>query len=353
MKTKSFICLFFILFCSIGCQKKEPSKDCQSLTINLGSDPQTLHPQKARSLSDIIVLKNLFEGLTRIDATGKPNLALAQNLTINEAGTTYTFTLKSSHWSNGDPLTAHDFVYAWKQALNPSFRADNASLLYCIKDAKAMKTGTSDTVGIKACDDLTLVVELEKPTPYFLELLANPIYFPIHQKQDQEDPHWAGKASSYISNGPFVPAIWDHNDVLSINKNENYWDQQNVKLNQIDLIMVAEETELRLFQQGELDWAGSPLSSIPVDAIQSLKKHKQIQTAPFMGTKFIRVNTEKKPFKSKEIRKELAKALDRHALIAHVFQGIGHPSTRLVPAILGLKNSPYFIDANNKFISVI
>ena len=342
MKTKCLVYATLILAISVGCQKKEPSKDCQRLTINLGSDPQTLHPQKARSLSDISVLKNLFEGLTRMDATGKSNFALADSVTISEDGKIYTFSLKSSHWSNGDPLTAHDFVYAWKQALNPNFRADNASLFYCIKNAKAMKTGETNTVGIKALDDHTLLVVLEEPTPYFLELVANPIYFPIHQKQDQQDPHWAGQASSYISNGPFILTTWNHNDVFALKKNTHYWDQGAVKLNQIDMIMVSEETELRLFQQGELDWAGSPLSTIPTDAVPNLKKNKQIQTAPFMGTKFIRVNTEKKPFQSKEIRKAFARALDRQALIEHIFQGVGCPSTRLVPAILRLKHAPYF-----------
>ena len=348
MKMKFWSTALFIIFCSSSCQKTNICDKRQHLTLNIRFDPQTLDPRKVRCLCDTIITKNLFEGLTRIGSNNRPILALASAIKISHDEKTYTFFLRPSTWSNKEPLTAHDFVYAWQSALNPKFRAGYAELLFCIKNAKSIHSGDQrpDTLGAKVIDDQTLVVELENPTPYFLQLLANPTYFPIYSKVDQTNPSWSQQASTYISNGPFKLSKWKHGNVLSLTRNTNYWDKSEVKLNTIDMIMVTEETALCLFESGKLDWIGSPLSMLSTDSIETLQNHYQLLSKPYMGTNLIRINTQLTPFTSKNTRKAFGLAIDRAALVNYVLHGGATPTTALVPRSLELKSSSYFLDAD-------
>ncbi len=295
--------------------EKKQEIEKQTLRINLQEEPQSLDPQRGRKLSSQTLMRLLFEGLTRIGPDEKPELALADELEISEDGLTYTFGLRGVTWTNGDPLTAEDFVYAWRRILNPSFPADNASQLYVIKNAKAIKEGTlpADQLAVRAIDHWSLEVKLERPTPYFLELLACPVFFPINPKVDRANPSWSENASTYVSNGPFVLDKWKHNYQLNIKKNPNYWDKQAVRLSEIQFVMVHEETELKMFEKNELDWAGSPLSTLPVDALRDLKKHGQLYTQPFLGTYFMRTNTDLLPFNDQNVRKAFALAINHRA----------------------------------------
>lgn len=328
--------------------EKKEEREKQALRINLREEPQTLDPQRGRELSSLTLMRLLFEGLTRIGPDEKPELALADELEISEDGLTYTFGLRGVTWTNGDPLSAEDFVYAWKRVLNPSFPGDNAFQLYVIKNAKAVKEGVlpAEELGVRAIDRWSLEVKLERPTPYFLELLASPVFFPINQKVDRDNPNWAENASTYVSNGPFVLDKWKHNYQLNIKKNPNYWDKQAVHLSEIQFAMVQEETELKMFEKNELDWAGSPLSTLPVDALRDLKKQGLLYTQPFLGTYFMRTNTELLPFNDQNVRKAFALAINRRAIVEHITQGNQTPATGLVPVSLDLQEEPYFRDGN-------
>ena len=203
-----------------------------------------------------------------------------------------------------------------------------------------------DALGAMAVDDTTLIVELENPTPYFLQLLANPIYFPINSKHDRKNPNWPQQASTYVSNGPFTLTRWRHGDVLSLAHNAHYWDQTQVKLSKIDMIMVAEEAELCLFESGKLDWIGSPLSMLSTGSINALQDLYPLQSKAYMGTNLIRVNTQIPPFTSKDVRKAFALAIDRKALVNYVLLGGATPTTALVPKSMELMSKPYFVDAD-------
>lgn len=343
------IALGLLAGCGVFNSKKGSSSaqaGMRPLRVNIGGDPQTLDPRRARDLPAVSVMHMLFEGLTRVNPQEKAELALAEKVKISEDLLTYTFQLRSAQWSNGDLVTADDFVYAWKKVLDPSFPADGASQLYVVKGARAAKEGTApvDEVCVRALDPWTLQVELEYPTPYFLELISFPTFFPVNHQVDQLDPHWMENVATYVCNGPFVLTEWTHYDQLVVQKNEKYWDAQTVKLPEIQMVMVKEETEYQMYEKRELDWAGSPLSVLPIDALPQLKMQNSLNSKPLLGTYFIRINTQKAPFTDVRLRKAFAYAIDREAIVEHVTQGNHIPTTGVVPLAMGLQKKPYFND---------
>lgn len=334
----------------IGCQSR-PQKNhqnTQTLRINIQGDPQALDPRKVRSLSGQILARMLFEGLTRINREEKAELGLARSVSISDDLKIYTFHLKDSVWTNGDPVLASDFVYAWKKILSPDFPSDTSFYLYVIKNAKAAKEGKLpvDSIGVKVIDDKRFEVELESPTPYFLDLVALPAFFPVNQKVDENNPSWCQNATTHIGNGPFQLIEWKHQDHLTLVKNDQYWDAPTVHIATLELQMLKEGTELNCFEKNELDWAGSPLSTLPVDALHALKKENKLHTKELLGTYFIRVNTEAAPFHHPSMRKAFALAMNRRMIVDHVTQGNQIPATGLVPIALKLQKQPYFHDAD-------
>ncbi len=336
--------LFFgivsLLFSSCQSISKDTRK--QTLRINLNSEPQTLDPRKARDVKDQTVLRMLFEGLTRVGRGEKVELAAAKEVSISADLKTYTFTLRPAYWSNGDPVTSKDFLLAWKKTLDPQFPSDYANQLYVIQNAALVKQGKlpGDSLGVRALDDATIEVTLEKPTPYFLELLSLPCFFPVHQKFD-------------VSNGPFVLDEWRHQDFLAVKKNPTYWDAASVSLDCIKMVMVNEETDLKMFEKGDLDWAGSPLSTLPVDALKELKEKKLVQVQPILGTHFLRVNVEKKPFHEANTRLAFALAIQRKAIVEHVTQGGQVPATGLIPLSMKVQKEPYFRDGDREIAGAL
>lgn len=321
----------------------QPKKTAQiAARINLGVDPTTLDPRKVRDLNSVTVAHMLFEGLVYINSLEKPELALAKDVHISPDLKTYTFHLRESFWSNGDPVTAEDFVYAWKKVVSPNFPSDNAFQLYPIQGAAAAKKGEASVEGlaVRALDSYTLQVELESPTPYFLELLAHPVFFPINKKYDEEE------GTPLLTNGPFSLVSWQHNHQLSLRKNPLYWNAEIIQLEEVHFAIVSEDTALKMFEKGELDWVGSPLSALPGDALPHLKTAGELRDKSFLGTFFISCNTEGNLLSSTKVRRAFGLAVDRQALVTHVLQGGQTPATGLVPVLMGLKETPYFKDAD-------
>ncbi len=338
--------VFFVaLFSGCGSPQKSEQKKIAA-RINISDDPNTLDPRKARDLASQTLSRMFFEGLTRVGKNDKAELALAKSVSFSSDLKTYTFHLKDAEWSNGDLVTAFDFVYAWKTLLDPTFPSDTAFQLYVIKNAKAAKEGKLgiEHVGMRAVDEKTLEVELEYPVPYFLELVAIPAFFPVNLHRDHINPHWAENPSSFVCNGPFQLGEWKHNDRILAVKNPTYWDAPAVQLSALEFVMVTGDTELKMFEKGQLDWAGSPLTTLPVEAILSLKKNQTLKTKEMLGTYFIRVNTESHPLNDPLIRKAFAMAIYRKDIVEHVTQGNQISASGLVPLSLGLQNDPYFPD---------
>jgi len=344
-----------ILLAAAACQPAKEEKtataaQARALRINILDEPQTLDPRRARDLTSLTITRMLFDGLSRVNKEDKVELAIAEKVAVSKDLKTYTFYLREAFWTNGERVTANDFVYAWKKVLDPKFPSDNASQLYVIKKGKQAKEGTVslDEVGVFAIDERTLQVELENPTPYFLELTAFPSFFPVCQSADQKNDHWANNGNTYVSNGPFSIKEWKHQDHIEMRKNGAYWDASSVRLPAIALVMVKEETEFKMFEKNELDWAGSPLSVLPVDALGQLKKESALKTKPMLGTYFLRANTQRAPFDLVEMRKAFALAINRQAIVDHVTQGNQIPATGLVPLSMGLQKEPYFKDGDQE-----
>lgn len=344
--------LFILLLTFVSCNRSSGPLDEQKLKINIGFDPQTLDPRKARDLQGSTLMHMLFEGLTRTSKTGQTELALAHHVVVSEDGKQYTFSLRKSIWSNGDPVTSFDFAESWRSILNPAFPTDIAYQLYVIKNGRKAKLGEMgvDQIGVQTPDPQTLIVELEQPIPYFLDLLSMTPFFPIPHKIVLANPDWAIQPEQHVCNGPFILKEWKHAEQIRVLKNERYWQAKEVDLKEIDLYMIGSDTEMRMFEEGKLDWSGSPLSTIPIDAVSSLRKSEKLHISPFSGTYFFRLNTadkikeKKNPFSHPLFRKALSYCLKREAIAEHVLQGGQIPANRLVPPEMGLSEKGYFHD---------
>lgn len=344
-----YLFLFLLL---LSCCQKTDSASSRTLKINIGKDPLTLDPRKARDLTTITLMRMLFEGLTRASPTGNLELALAEKVDVEQNWTRFTFHLRKSFWSNGDPVTSSDFAASWKTILDPSFPTDIAYQLYVIKNGRAAKSGKIDLddVGILTPDPQTLIVELEQPTPYFLELVSMTSFFPIPSHRISQNNEWAKNPKDLICNGPFLLTSWKQGDEIQIIKNRKYWEEEKTEIEGIDLFMVSGDTEMRMFEEGKIDWAGAPLSSLPTDALPNLKATNKLQIDALAGTYFFRVNTsdqikeKKNPLRNPSFRKALALALDRDSIVTHILQGGQESAKSLVPPQMGLSESGYFAD---------
>lgn len=343
-----FLSYFFIvlLTCTFSCQSKPKidSKKETTIRINIVDDPKTLDPRKSRSLGERNLMGMIFEGLTRSGKEGKSELALAQDVIISEDGLSYTFTLKEAYWSNGDRILSKDFIYAWQTALSSTFLSENAYQLFCIKNAKEIKEGKKSfsDLGVSAIDEKTLKIDLVNPVPYFFEILSFPVFFPVHKKIDNIP-------SECISSGPFLLKEWRHNNFIEVIKNEKYFDANKVQLSSIYMTMVEQETEMQMFENKELDWAGSPISTLSLDRIKELKEKKTLRSAPMSGTRFFRVNIEKEPFHNINIRKAFSLAINRQAIVEHIMQGDQKVALQFFPDSI----NTYFQDADVKMAKIL
>ncbi len=345
-----FLLLFILLFAA--CQNSNHSPRGQVVRINIDSDPQTLDPRRARDLTSTTLMHMFFEGLTRLSKTGEVELALADRVEVLDDSAQYIFHLRESFWSNGDPVTSFDFAESWKTILDPQFPSDVAYQLYVIQNGRKAKLGEIglDQVGIQTPDPMTLVIQLEQPIPYFLELLTMAAFLPVPHQVSNGNSKWALSPETYVCNGPFIPVVWKHSDQLNVVKNKRYWEADQVLLSGIELYMMPGDTEIGMFDEGKLDWAGSPLSTMPVDAVRSLKESEKLRINPFSATYFFRVNTaekwnsKKNPLSSPLFRKALAYSAHRMGITEHILQGGQIPALSLVPPEMGLSEKGYFRD---------
>ena len=334
--------------CGFGGDSSEKSKDDGKdsgssetassggeLNVVVASEPPSLHPALATDTTSGVILTNTFEGLTTLDADARPVAAAAESWEVSEDLKTYTFKLRDAKWSNGDPVVAGDFEYAWKWALNPDNLSEYASILYSIKGATAYNNGegSADDVGVKAEDDKTLVVTLENPTPYFLELTAFKTYAPLNQKVVEGNDEWYTDAGeNFVTNGPFTLGEWRHNDTIVLKKNPEYWDADKVALDTVNIGMVeSEATAVTMFKGGEIDYLGAPFQSVALDAIDGFKADKSLNINDQASVYWYKLNTKDKITGNANIRKALALAVDRQALIDNVTKGEQKPALGMVP----------------------
>jgi oligopeptide transport system substrate-binding protein len=300
-------------------------------------------------MSSGIVLKMLFEGLTRIGQDGHAELALAESVEISPDRRRYTFRLKESYWSNGDRLKAQDVAHSWRLSLSPGYPSPASYQFYVIRNARAIKEGRMpmQDLGVKVIDDQTLEVHLEYPVPYFLELTAFHAYYPIHYQTSRHHPNWAASAGpNFVTNGPFQLTSWRHNNEIVLSKNPNYWDAQAVQLDHIRLSMIEDpNTELNLWEDGDLDWAGKPLSvGLPIDAVESLKRSGDLVIEPMVASYFYEFNVQRPPLNNVKVRKALSYAIHRQIIVDNLTQTKEEPALGLVPTAISLNPQGFFED---------
>lgn len=319
-----------LIFLLTSCQKQQKEEAMQNLLrVDFQEgDLASLHPHDLMVyLRGISIGKTLFEGLTRIDDQGKAQLAGAQSVEVSLNGLLYTFKLRKNFWSDGKPVTAFQYEAAWKEALSPVSFCPRPDLLYMLKNGVEVKKGTLsiDQLGVKAADAETLVVELGRPSPHFLELLAQPIAAPL------QDPT---NRSIQVFNGPFIVDHWKKNSLLTLKQNPYFWNRKNVSIEQIDISMIQEsETAYALYEKKELDWIGVPLCPLSSEQVTHLKGKNALISHPIDRAFWLFLNTQHKTLSSPSIRKALSMAINREAITHNVFVG-NNPLDKPIPHAL-------------------
>ncbi|WP_018085953.1 peptide ABC transporter substrate-binding protein [Desulfurispora thermophila] len=325
--------LMVALLSGCGAKSQEGAKSAakeQVIRYNVGAEPKTLDPAKATGLPEGTIMMQLFEGLTRYDAKQEIKPGIAESWEISKDGLTYTFKLRDAKWSNGDPVTAKDFVYSWLRALDPKTASEYAYQLFYIKGAEEYNSGKGkkEDVALKALDDKTLQVTLKAPAPQFLGLTAFQTLYPVHQKTVEGNPNWFADPAKYVSNGPFKMVSWDHNQKIVVEKNPNYWDAGNVKLSKLEIYLIDSiDTAYNMFKTGQLDFQ----DDVPVQELAALKGSKELKIVPDASVYFYRFNVTRKPFNDVRVRKALAMAIDRKTLVEQVTQAGQKPAFAFVP----------------------
>ncbi|WP_256816663.1 peptide ABC transporter substrate-binding protein [Cytobacillus sp. Bac17] len=311
--------------------KTDSTKE-QVITVNALSEPPSLEPALIDNQVAGDISNQLFEGLVRLDKEGKIVPGVAERWETSDDGTIYTFYLnKDAKWSNGDPVTAQDFVYSWEKVLRPEVASPLGSNLFFIKNGAAYNEGSLKDpaeLGVKAVDEYTLEVTLEKPTSFFLGLTAFFTLLPINEEVDKANSKWASEADTFVSNGPFTIESWKHGQEIVMVPNENYWGKDVVKLDKLKWVMVNEQnTEYAMYQSNELDFS----TNLPNSIRNKLISSGEAYTAPSASLAYLRFNHKNDVFANEKIRQALGLALDRNLLVEKVTQGGEIPALGLIP----------------------
>ncbi|MDF2569334.1 MAG: dppE, partial [Sporomusa sp.] len=311
--------LTMLVTLAAGCGKSGNSTNGQVFRYALEAEPATLDPAKSTAIPESLVELQIFEGLTRLDAKDQPAPGVAEKWDVSPDGLKYVFHLRANaKWSTGEQVTAHDFAFAWKRTLNPEVASENAYMLFPIKNAQTYneKKSALDQVGIKALDDRTLEVTLERPTAYFLSLVAFHAFYPVHQKTVTASPDkWANDVTTLIGNGPFKISNWTHNGKIEFVKNDQYWDAAAVKLTKMEWpISDSQNTRLAMAENNQVDMMVEP----PVVEHDRLTQAGLLKISPYLGIYYYVFNTQAAPFDNPQVRKAFAQAINREALVKNV-----------------------------------
>lgn len=345
MSLRIFCALVIVAAAFSGCLKRETPVEAalrtKTLLLGNGAEPADLDPHIAVAYTDYNILVALFEGLTVIDeASSKPLPGAAARWDISADGLVYTFHLRpDAVWSNGDPVTAQDFVFSIERILNPKLASDYAYMLDVLAgaaDYTAGKLTDFSQVGAKALDDRTLQLTLARPTPYLLSLTAHQAWFPVHRASVLKAgaPHARGtgwtQPGALVSNGPFTLVEWKPDQHILVVKNPRHHDAATNQIEAVKFFPVADPgVDERAFRAGQVHITYDVLP----DRLDAWRREDpaKLRVDPFLETFYIRFNTTKPPFDDVRVRRALSLAIDREAIAGPVMRGSRTPAYSLVP----------------------
>lgn len=326
--------------------------DTTTLKINLASEPDYLDPALNSSVDGGCLAVNTFVGLHTYDEEGKLIPALASEYKVSEDGTVYTFKMIESKWSNGDALTAKDFVYSWNRVVDPATAADYSYLFDII--AK----NDDGTLKVEATDDYTLVVTITNPCPYFLDLTAFPTFFPVHKASveaanpDGTNPGAWAQESGFVCNGAYTLKSWTHEESMVYVKNENYYDAKNVTMEKLEFMLSADDTAIyAAYNNNDLDF----IDTVPNDEIASVINNKDFYIVDNLGTYYVGFNVNDPIFKGKTVeqankmRQAISLMVDRDYIADKIGQSGQIPADTFVPVGMADGNGGVFNTTDDEY----
>ncbi|MGB0257556.1 MAG: peptide ABC transporter substrate-binding protein [Coraliomargarita sp.] len=336
----------------LGCARTSTNVETgnkeQELYIGIGAEPSALDPHLTTGLTEYSIMLAFLEGLTTLHPeTMEVQPGVAKSWTISEDGLRYTFDFDpEARWSNGDRVTPKDFAFSIERILTPELAAPYAYMLYDVRGAKAFHKGDlSDfsKVGVSTPNEQTLIIELEKPTPYFLSLLSHNTWWPVHPptilkhgSMTERISKWT-KAGNYVGNGPFMLNRWELNNGIHAVKNPHYRDAANTQLQGIHFLPYNISTEERAFRANQLHIT----ETVPTHRIDWYKKHKPdlIHFDTALGVYYYMLNTEHEGLNDVRVRKALAYCINREQITEHILKAGQQPAYHFTPPNTGGYNA--------------
>ncbi len=299
-----------------------------------GSEPQSLDPHKSEGVPSANIQRDLFEGLITEAANGDLVPGVAQSWTVSDDGLNYTFTLRNNaKWSNGDTVTANDFVYSWRRIVDPRTGSYYAQTLAPIKNAEAIIKGELpvEQLGVQAVAEHKLQVTLATPTPYFLGLLTHSSTYPVHQASLRKHTDRFTRAGNLVSNGAFQLKEWAVQSHILLERNPHFWDNANTRLEQVYYYPVDNQSsELKRYRAGEIDIT----ENIPISQLGWIRDNlpNDLRIAPYLGTYYLGYNLTRAPFKDNaKLRQALSMVINREVLTGKILKTGDQPAYNWVP----------------------
>jgi len=303
-----------------------------TLVINNAAEVQSLDPGLARGVPEFRVLIGLFEGLTAYEpGTLRPRPGVAERWEVSPDGRIYIFHLRDCSWSDGRPVTAHDFVQSWRRVLDPCTPTDYAHQLFYLRGAEEFNAGRNpdpSSVGVRARDDRTLEVELRYPCPWFLELCAFFTYYPVREDVIRRHGNDWTRPENMVVNGPFLLKERKVRESLTLERNPRYWDAARVLQPRIRFLAVENRsTAWNLYKEGACDF----VTTLPLDQIEEIRKRADYRGGPYLGVYFYSFNVTAGPLRDARVRRALSLAVDREILVERILRQGQRPAYHLVP----------------------
>lgn len=332
---------------SCGNTKVTGTKAEGSVVANMTTEPAEVNSMKCSDSAGGEVLRMTMSGLTRLDENDEPVAEIAKDWTVSEDGKTYTFNLvENAKWSNGEPVTARDFVYGWQTVLKKETGAPYAFMIYTtIENGEAVYNGekSPEELGVKAIDDYTLEVKLVNPIPYFLHMLSFYTFLPVNEKGYTEigPDNYAKDADKIVTNGPYKMASWTHDDSVQFEKNQDYFAKDRINIDKVKYVMLKDEN-------ASLNaWKGNEVDTIWVSSTQRDKLEKEgyeVYSYSDNGSWYLQYNTQKPGLNNKKIRQAINMAIDTDSLCKDVLKNGSLPATGITPPTIAGANG-YFADS--------